>query len=786
MARKSLHSAAVSALALFIACILTSFCAAQTGLSYISSVPDWNQPPLSGSTNYCAPVSALNILDYYGSLPSNPITGLVDPGDAVRYPANSNTADLIGYFMGTNGAGSPARIHNPGYQMPGTHMADQDTGLAEYIAWNTAGQFHPADPTPPGWKTGYNNAMVTGLSGSASSLWGAYTGEIDASRPVKVDFNFWNPIYTNTFFIDPATQDTFYVYQWGPNTGGSGGQNPQEQWSPDVGHAVTGVGYIPNWNGSNWGVVHDNWPSTHANVVIPWQNLMEIVMVDFTGPSLPDPVVYLRFNEGTGTVAYDETSNNNDGTISGPSWINRSSGKALYFHGGGQWFNGDCVTVPHSSSLVIGNSFTVEAWIDSVGSDHYGAIVDKHRRVGSADEGFTLYICGGKPRFSLYRPGVSKNIYGTTNVRGNRAHHIAGTWDGDSLRIYVNAKLENTVGWANSMASSAANLGIGKRLSGWGGYLPFPGVIDEVKLYTRALSQSEIKSDFYDCFIVGDANGDGVVNVADVIFLINFIFRNGPAPDPMESGDANGDGTVNIADAVYLIAYIFFGGPPPVQPSSSNIDNGHSSILKANLPVLTTSFDGEKTTFEIESVADLYGVQLAIECDADATISNLIEGTQLHKGQSNNHARIGILDLEGIGHVSAGQTSIIEISGHVRLISAIGADQQGRAVEMIIDPATKTLTMPDMFALKQNHPNPFNPTTTINFAIPNASEVSLEVYNVTGQRVVTLTEGYLEAGEHMVEWNGRDSNGQSASSGIYFYRIKAGEFSATRKMILLK
>ncbi len=64
-------------------------------------------------------------------------------------------------------------------------------------------------------------------------------------------------------------------------------------------------------------------------------------------------------------------------------------------------------------------------------------------------------------------------------------------------------------------------------------------------------------------FLRGDANGDGVINVADAMYIINYLFTGGPAPDPLEAGDANCDGTVNIADAMHLINYLFAGGPPP-------------------------------------------------------------------------------------------------------------------------------------------------------------------------------------------------------------------------------
>jgi hypothetical protein len=66
-----------------------------------------------------------------------------------------------------------------------------------------------------------------------------------------------------------------------------------------------------------------------------------------------------------------------------------------------------------------------------------------------------------------------------------------------------------------------------------------------------------------DPFLVGDANGNGAIEPGDVVFLINYLFRNGPPPDPPQAGDANGDGALEPGDVVYLINYLFRGGPPP-------------------------------------------------------------------------------------------------------------------------------------------------------------------------------------------------------------------------------
>jgi len=94
--------------------------------------------------------------------------------------------------------------------------------------------------------------------------------------------------------------------------------------------------------------------------------------------------------------------------------------------------------------------------------------------------------------------------------------------------------------------------------------------------------------------------------------------------------------------------------------------------------------------------------------------------------------------------------------------------------------------MPKAFALYQNVPNPFNPTTRIRFDLPEAADVRLAVYNVNGQVIRVLADAEMPAGAREVMWDGRDAKGRAAASGIYFYRIDAGRFTQTRKMILLR
>jgi hypothetical protein len=108
----------------------------------------------------------------------------------------------------------------------------------------------------------------------------------------------------------------------------------------------------------------------------------------------------------------------------------------------------------------------------------------------------------------------------------------------------------------------------------------------------------------------------------------------------------------------------------------------------------------------------------------------------------------------------------------------------------VIDQGTTGITevtIPTVFSLSQNYPNPFNPTTSIKFGLPVQASVTMEVYNVLGVKVRTLMHGeVMSAGIHQMEWNGKDDAGISVTSGVYLYRINAGTFQVTKKMMMLK
>ena len=102
---------------------------------------------------------------------------------------------------------------------------------------------------------------------------------------------------------------------------------------------------------------------------------------------------------------------------------------------------------------------------------------------------------------------------------------------------------------------------------------------------------------------------------------------------------------------------------------------------------------------------------------------------------------------------------------------------------------------PSKFQLAQNHPNPFNPSTSIEFELPETAFITLKVYNILGQEIRTLARKQFSPGIHALQWDGKDNNGSAVASGVYFYRMVASDrsvdsqqdvFVQTRRMILVR
>jgi hypothetical protein len=124
-----------------------------------------------------------------------------------------------------------------------------------------------------------------------------------------------------------------------------------------------------------------------------------------------------------------------------------------------------------------------------------------------------------------------------------------------------------------------------------------------------------------------------------------------------------------------------------------------------------------------------------------------------------------------------GEASLVEVGVDDFMIQTLPGAQ---SVESPVASA------PIRFALEQNRPNPFNPSTEISYTVPSLSRLTLRIYDLDGRLVRTLVDRVVEAGVQTAHWDGRDASGVSVPSGIYYYRVSGDGFEATRKMTLVK
>ena len=148
-----------------------------------------------------------------------------------------------------------------------------------------------------------------------------------------------------------------------------------------------------------------------------------------------------------------------------------------------------------------------------------------------------------------------------------------------------------------------------------------------------------------------------------------------------------------------------------------------------------------------------------------------------------------VYKAEGLGDSTHQITEDIEIGSYEWFVIAEDADDTDLNTEsseifsltVIVGIDNEIIGIPEEYSLSQNYPNPFNPVTTINFALPMNSEVQLTIYNLRGEVVTRLLDVELKAGYRTVRWDATN-----IASGIYFYRLRAGNFVKTKKMLLLK
>ena len=210
--------------------------------------------------------------------------------------------------------------------------------------------------------------------------------------------------------------------------------------------------------------------------------------------------------------------------------------------------------------------------------------------------------------------------------------------------------------------------------------------------------------------------------------------------------DFSGDGQANISDVIALLLH-----------------------QRANPGDLSTDFNSDGSA----NVSDAIALLVVMRDGTCPDVAVSLAGVQ------DDYLMVG--PLEGITQNDI--TFLEDILSQLQLTS-----EEEAAYRLALYGRTAGSVLPKAFSLSQNMPNPFNPSTTINYSVAEGQNVhvKLKVYNLRGKLVNTLVNEVKEPGVYNIYWNGMDESGQHVSSGVYFYRIRAGNFSQTRKMVLLK
>jgi len=255
----------------------------------------------------------------------------------------------------------------------------------------------------------------------------------------------------------------------------------------------------------------------------------------------------------------------------------------------------------------------------------------------------------------------------------------------------------------------------------------------------------------------GDINVDSQLNINDIVMMVNHVIVDGYSLDScgLIVGDMNSDSIVNVLDIIVAVETILYG-------DLARTDE----ILKA-APSSLELLQRSNSLGYITDKQGLIGFELILSHEHDFSIVLNEESFIGDYNTSGNETKIII--------VMEGGSELFTTTGKFEIEEMMIGTTNGVLLDVAIT------IFPDGYSLERAYPNPFNPATTLSFALPTQSEVTLSIYNIQGREVASLIHGNMEAGYHSVVWNA-DEYG----SGIYFVKMVAGEYISTQKLMLVK
>lgn len=285
----------------------------------------------------------------------------------------------------------------------------------------------------------------------------------------------------------------------------------------------------------------------------------------------------------------------------------------------------------------------------------------------------------------------------------------------------------------------------------------------------------------------GNVNGDETnANLSDLTYLVNYLFLQGPPPPCLAEANINGDpaGLINLTDVTLLVNHAFITFTPLPSCGEFFVTAPAKAQDDSQLR-LSTSFERDTTIVHLHSGIELLGVQLTlIGSGSGEPQTGVAKPFALYQSVAGGVMTAGLFDPTTGAALPAGGHELVRIPGRWEVAEALAVDRAFWEYGVPVG-GTDPL-IPATFEIDQNFPNPFNPSTVIRFGLPVNAHVRLEIINILGQRVTILTDRGYDAGYHDLVWDGTAADGNRVASGVYFYRLRAGSFVASKKMLLLK
>jgi len=253
---------------------------------------------------------------------------------------------------------------------------------------------------------------------------------------------------------------------------------------------------------------------------------------------------------------------------------------------------------------------------------------------------------------------------------------------------------------------------------------------------------------------VGDVNGDGSLDILDIVMIVNFILGEETFSGyQFVSGDVNNDGAIDVLDVVGMVNTILL-----IIIRTSEADDFVPGVIQDNSNGISLSAD-----------APVAGIQLAVDGSWKMEEQKLPYGWEIRW----NHSTILLYRMEG--EPLTGENNLFTYSGNLRIDAVILASDSGNAIPAEI------IGQPQGFQLMAAYPNPFNPIITIPFEMTESGPATLEILNIQGKSITQLFSGRLQDGTGKITW---DASGQP--SGLYFVRMEFDGIIQQQKILLLK